>query len=294
MKLTDFQTKIAWGVVILFILCLWMIFPLIFKTLINAYNLPENFNQFGAFGDIYGSLNTLFTSATLIIVLYSAYLQREANKDTRQAMADQLKEAKDARKEQLDLAESNHAAQISESRYAIFSTMLNILLNQKDAVLEKCGWGKNNFEPNKIFVILANDFEYLLQGELKDYLVREETSEKKIGNDLMLSMYKLQNLLTFEELTSYFYMFVPLINLIKNTKLDSADKATYFSIISNSMTYSEQVTLLWFTAISQDFQDLLTDTNLLNAYFDENFAKFIKNNFNQSMFGHPRTLEYWK
>ena len=42
------------------------------------------------------------------------------------------------------------------------------------------------------------------------------------------------------------------------------------------MTYSEQVTLLWFTAISHDFQELLKDTHLLNAHFDEGFAEFIK------------------
>ncbi|MDQ8906561.1 putative phage abortive infection protein [Acinetobacter nosocomialis] len=303
-------------VMIILLIFIWALFPLFFKWLMIGIGTDKtNLEDFGALGDIYGSLNTLFTSATLIIVIYSAYLQRQANKDAREAMAkqlemarvsmveqikqartstaEQLNQAKSSTAQQLALARSSHDAQMQESKYAIFSSMFNILLNQKDAVLEKCGWGKEKFEPNKYFSFIAQDFERLLQGELKDYDIHDESTEEQINYDLILTMDKITDLFSFDELTSYFYMLVPLINLIKNSTIKSSDKATYFSVISNSMTYSEQVTLLWFTAISHDFQELLKDTHLLNAHFDEGFAEFIKNNFDQSIFGHPRTLAYW-
>lgn len=75
--------------------------------------------DFGSLGDIYGSLNTLFTSATLIIVLYSAYLQREANKDARDAMADQLQQAKDATANQLQQAKDATNEQLQQARDAL-------------------------------------------------------------------------------------------------------------------------------------------------------------------------------
>lgn len=303
-------------VMIILLIFIWGLFPLFFKWLMIGIGTNKtNLEDFGALGDIYGSLNTLFTSATLIIVIYSAYLQRQANKDAREAMAkqlemarvsmveqikqaristaEQLNQAKSSTAQQLELARSSHDAQMQESKYAIFSSMFNILLNQKDAVLEKCGWGKKNFEPNKYFAFIAQDFELLLQGELKDYDIHDESTEEQINYDLILTMNKIINLFSFDELTSYFYMLVPLVNLIKSSTINSSDKATYFTVISNSMTYSEQVTLLWFTAISHDFQELLKDTHLLNAHFDEGFAEFIKRNFDPSIFGHPRTLAYW-
>lgn len=316
MGLTNTQKIVLAIVGFIFLLIGWGLFPLFFKWLmIGIGSTKESIEDFGSMGDIYGSLNTLFTSATLIIVIYSAYLQRQANEDVRVAMAkqlemakistleqikqartsatEQLNQAKSSTAQQLELARSSHDAQMQESKYAIFSSMFNILLNQKDAVLERCGWGKEKFEPNKYFMIITEDFEKLIQGEMQDYDINNESDEAQINLDLLLTMKNIDNIFSFEELTSYFYMLVPLINFIKTSNIKSEDKASYLSVISNSMTYSEQVTLLWFTAICPDFQELLKNTYLLNAYFDEDFKKFIVNNFDQSIFDHPKVLEYW-
>lgn len=324
------ELKCNWWLIGVFVFCIWVTFPFLFKALMSWMNFVgvefTTFASFGPIGDIYGSLNTLFTSATLAIVVYSTILQRQANEDARNAMAEQLQQARDATatqliqareateqqienakelsrielkqmqeatQQQLDLAQETHDAQMEESEHAIFSSIFNILINQKDAVLEKCGWGKESFKPNKYFEIIAQDFELLLQGEMKGYDIRDESTEEHINYDLILTMNKLKNHFSFEELTIYFYMLIPLINLIKNSTIKSSDKVIYYSVISNSMTYSEQVTLLWFTSISHDFQELLKNTHLLNAHFDEGFVDFIRNNFDASMFGHPRTLEYW-
>ncbi|MEN8320216.1 hypothetical protein [Acinetobacter junii] len=105
------------------VLALWIFFPIIFRflvlhVLVTPPFTPEVFASLGPIGDIFGGLTALFTSATLIIVMYSAYLQRQANEDARKAMADQLKEARTATENQLDQAKSALRQQLDQAREA--------------------------------------------------------------------------------------------------------------------------------------------------------------------------------
>ncbi|WON80797.1 hypothetical protein OK024_03160 [Acinetobacter sp. UGAL515B_02] len=162
--------KVTLCVVLLIVLLIaWGLFPLFFKWLMIGIGSKETaLKDFGTFGDIYGSLNTLFTSATLIIVMYSAYLQRQANKDARDAMERQLQQAREDTEEQLKqareateqqilnaqqlahiqleharqysmdqlaLARATHEAQIKESKDAIFTNKFYSHLNYKNAKL---------------------------------------------------------------------------------------------------------------------------------------------------------------
>ncbi|HGF8497868.1 TPA: hypothetical protein ACJB9M_000814, partial [Acinetobacter baumannii] len=126
----------------------WLFFPNLFQWwAIHVWSIPadqlDEMGKLGPLGDIYGSLNTLFTSATLLIVIYSAFLQRQANKDAREAMAEQLKQAKEASaeqleqakestKQQLDLAQATHDAQIQETKNSFFTNQFYSLLNYKN------------------------------------------------------------------------------------------------------------------------------------------------------------------
>lgn len=321
MKLTDFKTKSAWTIGILAIISLWIAFPLIFKywvfkLLVTPPFTTENFASLGPIGDIYGSLTALFTSATLIVVLYSAYLQREANKDTRQAMADQLQHARDAtatqlkqaRKavddqltqardatvQQLTLVQATHDAQIIESKYAVFSSMFNILLNQKKTVLDSIYTGKEEFKPKVIFETLGLEFEHLIANNWKDLNHEVKKVEDMIFNQFLVSMDEnMEKSFSFNELTSYFYMYIPLLLLIKNSSLKKEDKKIYFMVLSHSMTHDEQVTLLWFLIFSGDIKEALKDTQLIDTKFDINQMEFIMNNFHKSYFSHPEVLEHW-
>ncbi|WP_368678435.1 hypothetical protein [Acinetobacter lactucae] len=111
----------VWLLVILIIL-IWLVFPFLFKAFMSWMSWIgadlKTFADYGPVGDIYGSLNTLFTSATLIIVMYSAYLQREANKDIRQAMANQLQQAKQATDLQLEESKKALDVQLKQAKQA--------------------------------------------------------------------------------------------------------------------------------------------------------------------------------
>ncbi|ENX35765.1 hypothetical protein [Acinetobacter courvalinii] len=119
MGLNNTQKVVLAIVVFIILLIGWGLFPLFFKWVMTGIGSTKvNIEDFGTMGDIYGSLNTLFTSATLIIVMYSAYLQRQANEDARTAMADQLREARNATTNQLNQARDALEQQLAQAREA--------------------------------------------------------------------------------------------------------------------------------------------------------------------------------
>lgn len=343
MKLTNFKTKFVWTIGVLAIISLWIAFPLIFKywvfkLLVTPPFTTEPFASLGPIGDIYGSLTALFTSATLIIVLYSAYLQRQANIDARQAMADQLRQARDAtatqlkqaRKavddqltqakeataqqlahakelsdiqlvhakevatEQLKLVQLTHDAQIAESKHGIFASLFNILLNQKKAILDNANTGKEELKPKEIFNILCIEFHSLIRNEWVDYDCNNQDNYKSIFDHFCKSMDgNIKESFSFEELTSYFYMLIPLILIIKNSNVKDDDKKIYFMVISHSMAQQEQVTLLWYMLFSNDIKNALQDTGLIDIYLEHTDLEFIVRNFDKSCFSHPNLIEDW-
>ncbi|MBD3843370.1 MAG: hypothetical protein IE909_16110, partial [Campylobacterales bacterium] len=265
--------------------------------------------------------------ATLIIVMYSAYLQRQANEDARNAMAEQLQQARDATAQQLrqardataqqlrqarkalrlqlqqaeesttkqlELAESSHKAQILESQHAIFSSTFNILLSQKKVVLDNIYTGKEEFKPKFIFETLGCEFEHMIVNDWRELDHRNTKDEEIIFSYFLNTMDgEIQKSFCFNELVSYFYMLVPLILLIKNSKLRDEDKKIFYMVLSHSMTHYEQVTLLWFTLFSPDLKEALTDTQLIDTKFENNEMYFIMKNFSKSCFIHPEVLEHW-
>lgn len=119
MGLTNTQRLVLGLVIFLLLVIGWGLFPLFFQWLMRGIGTSKtHLHDFGSLGDIYGSLTALFTSATLIIVLYSAYLQREANKDAREAMANQLQQARDATAKQLTQARKALREQLKQAETA--------------------------------------------------------------------------------------------------------------------------------------------------------------------------------
>lgn len=119
----SFENKRHVGLLVVLVVLIWLVFPFLFKAFMFWMEWVgvdlETFAAYGPVGDIYGSLNTLFTSATLAFVIYSTILQRQANKDARDAMADQLQQAKDATAEQLQQAKDATAVQLQQARDAL-------------------------------------------------------------------------------------------------------------------------------------------------------------------------------
>jgi len=317
MNLTNFQKKLIWGVGIVLIIFFWIAFPLIFKywvfkVLIKPPFTTEAFTSLGPIGDIFGGLTAFFTSLTLIIVMYSAYLQRKANIDARESMAEQLNQAKKATEQQLkqareaneeqlnqarestnqqlELAQSTHDAQLKETVYSNFINTYNSLINYKLAKYNtiQVFIGGRVWHSEEIFKEIA--FYFLGQKpifELK--LTRQEIGElyyktlsQIAGKDKGLS-----------EINSYFLLYESIYELIKNSDISEEEKTFFRKTTSNTMSAHEQLTLLWASTYIVDCHELVKNTGIFTQFYINDHMPFFVTFFEKSCFSHPDILSNW-
>ncbi|CAA0290268.1 hypothetical protein [Acinetobacter baumannii] len=307
MKLTDFQKKLVWGVGILLIVFLWIVFPFIFKLLIEAYKFPNDFKDFGPFGDIYGSLNTLISSIALCAVAYSTYMQTKGLEETRKANKQQL----------------------SISEYAIFSSQLYDLLNFKservkalvinrklnktedndnkqtnksENIDNKNQTNKNEVEAGnkeiqsnviriegfEVFRVYHSEFLKLLDTDWKgkcDSLDRTQVKSmfhklsKRINNDQH-----------FYELGNYFNLYTQIFSLIDNNGLSKEQKEAAISLVRATMTLSEQVTMFFVGGYKDDLNDIIEGKEIFNTFYSRVYVPFARQFYDETYFKSER----WK
>ncbi|WP_269515664.1 hypothetical protein [Acinetobacter baumannii] len=269
MNITDFQKKMIWGVGVLSIVCLWIAFPFIFKLLIEAYKFPKDFTDFGPFGDIYGSLNTLISSIALCAVAYSTYLQITS-----------LNETRVTNKEQLKLAEKSHQEQLNESRNAIFANQFYSLLNYKrekfNSIVLECRNNEYQKEIKKasgltVMQILTTDFvarlssnplffENLSESEIRDHFF-------EVGRHLFTD--------SISPVVSYFFIYKNLINLINESEISAKDKAHFLDVLCNSMFQEEQMVLFWIAPVFPDIKRFIENSYIFNQiWYDESLKNY--------------------
>lgn len=266
MNLSDFQKKLVWGVGVLSIVCLWIAFPFIFKLLIEAYKFPEEFTDFGPFGDIYGSLNTLISSIALCAVAYSTWLQVTSLKETRKTNIKQLK-----------FAEDSHNEQLNESRNAIFANQFYSLLNFKKDRLNNLSliYRAKNEDGDEItkFVPALHVIEDLAEKFI-EILNNNNDEYKGLSNEILKKMFIRKYIeLGYDSisyLSSNFRIYSDLCNLIRDAKITKSDKDFYKSVLSNSMFLHEQILLFWIAPIISNFQ--LEDSEIFTLF--DQFTEF--------------------
>lgn len=278
MNLTNFQKILIWGVGVLSIICLWIAFPLIFKALIESYKFPANFNSFGPFGDIYGSLNTLISSIALCAVAYSTWLQVTS-----------LKESRKVNDQQLNLAINNHEEQVRESRNAIFANQFYSLLNYKkdklnsielnfitDELIAKeeesdpdAEQSKSN-KNRKLMKINGLSVIQKMVEEFNDFSRNHPIELCKLSiSDLFDNFYIISGK-KFEDpispIISYLYLYKDLTELIIRANISIDDKEHFKSILRNSMFQEEQILLFWVSPIFINLRSFLKDSELFNQF----------------------------
>lgn len=289
MNLTNFQKILIWGVGVLSIICLWIAFPLIFKALIESYKLPANFNSFGPFGDIYGSLNTLISSIALCAVAFSTWLQVTSLKETRVTNT-----------KQLELAEQLHDEQIQESRNAIFATTFYSLLNFKKDRLNNLSIPRGEQDDSENHVIKLVPALHVIE-DLAENIVEILTSNpdefRGLSKDKLLNEFYFRMIDlgygSFSFILSYFRTYFDLCNLIKNSKLTKSEKDFYKSVLSNSMFPHEQILLFWIAPMISDCE--LEDSEIFTL-FDKftDFKNFALEFHKESHFKNEIWKNYFK
>ncbi|MFV5586108.1 hypothetical protein VXQ32_16580 [Acinetobacter oleivorans] len=328
MTLNNLKKIFLWGLVLLIVLIVWIRFPLIFKEwvfkiLVKPPFTPEAFTSLGPIGDIFGALTALLTSLTLIIVIYTAYLQRQANIHAREAMAEQLKQAeraaenqlqqareatneqlvqaREATKEQLeqarastsqqlDLAQSTHRAQLKETIYSNFINTYNSLINYKLAKYNTIQVFNNGriWHAEEIFKEIALYF-------LGQYRIFElKLSRSEIGVLYNKTLDKIAGTdKGLHEINSYFLLYESIYDLINNSEISDEEKIFFRKATSNMMSSHEQLTLLWAATYLEDCHKLVKDTGIFSQFYREDLMPFLVTFFEKSCFSHPDILSNW-
>ncbi|MDC4354107.1 hypothetical protein ABB083_00170 [Acinetobacter baumannii] len=308
--------KVVLGIVLLILLIfIWGLFPLFFKWLMIGIGTKKtNIEDFGTLGDIYGSLNTLFTSATLLIVIYSASLQRQANKDARKAMANQLRQAKEATesqlrqakeaseeqlkqarestKQQIELARDTHSSQIKETQYSIFSNIFYSLLNQKHERSRVIFFEKDDqkIDLYQMFEFVNAKIFNLVDNQWKDVSNVTISDLKKEFDLLLVEKNKFSQ---SPNIYTYFLIYIDLFNLIRDSELEEKDKNFFKTVITNSMTIGEQLTFLWISAFTPVLLNELKDTQVFDYFYHENLRSFVFKFHKKSHFRQKNFTEDW-
>lgn len=247
------RSKLKYVLLILFIFLIWVYFPFIFMNLMKWMGWLgtdlKGYGEFGAIGDIYGSLNTFISSIALCAVAYSTWLQVTSLKETRESNI-----------KQLELAEKIHDEQIQESRNAIFANQFYSLLNFKKDRLNNLSlvYGEVDANGEKItkFVPALHVIEDLSEKFI-EILTNNNDEYKGLSNEILKNefVYKYIDLgygsISF--LSSYFRIYSDLCSLIRNSELTKSEKDFYKSVLSNSMFLHEQILLFWIAPIINDF-----------------------------------------
>lgn len=293
-----------WLFIIIFGVFIFLTYPYFFNLwAVYFWHVPESeltdYTKLGPLGDIYGSLNTLFTSATLLIVIYSTLLQRQANKDAHAAMLkqlqqaekatkDQLKQARDATakqlrqartstQQQLELAQKTHDAQLTESKFTNFSNAFYTLLNYKQSRLHsmRITTPKGTIDPEVIFLKMTTRFLIKLEdwtGENLKKLTRKEVDDEYDNETSLLYDSKTVGV----ELASYYFLYNDLFDLIKQSDL-SDEKITFFrNIIFNSMTIIEYYNLIWLSTNLRELSSMIERHSMFDKLTAKELIPFIE------------------
>ncbi|MDO7412670.1 hypothetical protein Q5X48_12715 [Acinetobacter baumannii] len=313
MGLSKTQKIVFLLVMVILLLWVWSIFPVIFNWVMLGVNSKQtSLKDLGPLGDIYGSLNTLFTSATLLIVMYSAYLQRQANRHTRKAMEEQLKQAREATaeqlkhakeateeqlqqarestKQQLDLAKSTHDAQYKETVYSNFLNTFNSLINYKLTKYNTIQGFVNGriWHAEEIFAEIA--LYFLGQTEIFEL----HKTREQIGDLYFKALSKIAGTEKgFNEINSYFLLYESIFDLINNSEISEKEKIFFRKATSNTMSTHEQLTLLWAATYIVDCHELVKNTGIFSQFYRDDLMPFFVKFFEKSCFSHPDILSNW-
>lgn len=275
--------RARYSLLILALFFSWIYFPRFFAWSSNVF-LGQSLNygeNLGGIGDIYGSLNTLFTLLTLCVVLYSTNKQIETNLSLQKTS-----------NLQLDAVENNHKEQMKESRRALFNEMFYSLLNYKREKFEQLNvvTKKGNLSASELTNAIYKEFLRLVE---KKWSNLEKIDQESLSNEFKYFVNKITNGKGYEQLYTYFYMYESIYKLINNEELTPNDESFYKDLVSNSMTPGEQITLVWIAASSSYHCGFLKNSYFIVYHMPKGFIAFAEKFLDQSLFIHPQFLREW-
>lgn len=242
-------------VIILLALILYFFLPVAFKFVaINLWGIPETIQNskggtdtlqltdLGPLGDIYGSLNTLFTSLTLGVIAYTAILQYRVSKVM-----------------QKDSFKNMFYSLLEQNREIINS--IKFPQCKRIGLINVKG---ETWDSVKIFSELSDEFtEFLKKNHRSIESLTKEDVRKFLRNFVTDKTKNTRS----NGFYSSFKNYKSLINYVKYEGiLNAEEKSFYFSVIRNSMYYGEKkaLLLLVISSSNDEYLECFKDTSLLD------------------------------
>lgn len=268
---------------ILFVISAFLYFPLLFKAIaVKFWEIPltvykdgtvevVELADLGPIGDIFGSLNSFISSIALCAVAFSTWLQVTSLRETRIANNEQIKQAKEV-----------HDSQMLELRKTILLNHFYNLLTLKNEYL------KSLILDNGVQKRIGNEFfEFMYQSfkEQKRNVWQDLTQVTRTDlEDAFRMTIQNNNQGVFSgNWLSYFCIHTELNKILNNPELSIDDKNFLRSILRNSMTPSEQGTLLWIASFSWRIASGLESSyicvHLTPSFIGEFAARFLFKSF---------------
>lgn len=261
-------------IALLGIILFWVYFPSLYQLLVESTTnvKPEIPSELNEIGDVYGSLNTLFSSLTLLIVMYSMFLQSKSNR-----------EISEATNKQMQIAEQNHQEQLKASRHATFTNMFHSLLQHKyekfkqisvstkDGVLSGC----------EVTNLIAKEFHFLVQKKWMDI---DQITKNDVDASFTYCVSKITKGKGYYQVFNYFYIYESIFKLMENEDLTPEDKEYFKDLVRNSMEVSEQITILWIASFSPDHRLFLNNSGIFSFILPDDHIPFVKKFLSSSLF----------
>ncbi|OTG65906.1 hypothetical protein [Acinetobacter silvestris] len=261
----SFENKRQVSLLIVLVALVWLFFPFLFKAFMFWMDWIgvdlKTFAAYGPISDIYGSLNTLFTSATLILVIYSTILQRKANAEMRQFSVDQ----------------------INASRHATFTNMFHSLLNYKSERFNQISMSTKDktLDACEISNLIAEEFQRLVQNKWKNI---DKIEKEELKNSFEYCIAKITKGKGYYKIHNYFFIYESIFNLIENEKLSLKDQDYFKDLVRNSMEVGEQITILWIASFSDYSQKFLMNSGIFSFELADDHIPFINKFLSTTLF----------
>ena len=199
------------GIAVFFVLSLWFL-----NWILVTHFIPNEISNRGAFGDMFGAVNALFSGLAFSGVIITIYLQTKELRLQREELRDTRQEIKG---QKLQLARQADLASAQMFENSFYNILESLRLHVNGFSDSSSGY---NFQGQECFKVY------------KDYLNNKLDEEKDQGDAYLLFYNKFNN-----EMSIYFRLLYNLIKFVDSSKNVPELKKTYVDIVRANLSDDE-------------------------------------------------------
>lgn len=245
--------------------------------------------KYSAYGDAYGSLNTLFTGFAFAGLIISIFIQLIELRQTRKELSGQkleLSAQTTILNRQTQITENQQKIidkQFKENQKENFLTNFFKLIDQKNVLL------------NRVYIVNKENIIVYGNNVFTEYVIHfrkhrssfdpkkhDHTYMKELWDNFNKSKYGSYNY----QLQSYFKIYRVIFRFINSSGvLTSAEKKYYMDIVNTLMLAEERVILMWVSTFDHSLKTYCNKFQLLKGIYNKDLEKIALQFFELSAFG---------